>query len=283
LMEAAERYDSTKGARFGTYAAYWVRQRILRCIASDSRVIRLPVHVHSMLRTIRKAKDEMEKEIGRTPSMPELAHHLDIPLDKLKLYTESSRTVLSLESQGNAKGGSFMKSGSGEVDKRTLGERIASDIPTPFEDAESDALKQDIRAAIDALGNDRERDVLVIRFGLDDGNPKTLQETAHLLGISRDRVRSIESRALNKLRHPQRNHRLKDYYHDSGDHVSAKNEKSGWEYFHQEQQQQVKMQKQQQQQQSRRQNERHNVHSPPDRIFHGDTLSKLSPEDIWSF
>merc|ERR1712038_660805 len=194
----------------------------------------------------------MEKEIGRTPSMPELAHHLNMPVDKLKLYTESSRTVLSLESQGNAKGGSFMKSGSGEVDKRTLGERIASDIPTPFEDAESDALKQDIRAAIDALGNDRERDVLVIRFGLDDGNPKTLQETAQLLGISRDKVRSIESRALNKLRHPQRNHRLKDYYHDGGHHVSAKNEKSGWEYFHQEQQQ-VKMQ-----QKPQRHNERRN-------------------------
>merc|ERR1712154_395926 len=120
----------------------------------------------------------------------------------------------------------------------------------PFEDAESDALKQDIRAAIDALGNDRESDVLVIRFGLDDGNPKTLQETAQLLGISRDRVRSIESRALNKLRHPQRNHMLKDYYQFSGDHVSTKSEKSGWEYFHQEQQQ-LKTQE------PHRQNERH--------------------------
>merc|ERR1711976_610531 len=95
-------------------------------------------------------------------------------------------------------------------DKRTLGDRIASDAPTPEEDAEVDSLRQDIRAVVNELG-DKERDVLVSRFGLDDGSPKTVEQTAKKLGISRDRVRNVEARALNKLRHPQRNHRLKEY------------------------------------------------------------------------
>ena len=97
------------------------------------------------------------------------------------------------------------------MDKRSLGDRIASDSPTPEEESELDALRMEIRAVIDGLGNDKERDVLLSRFGLEDGNPRTLQETAQHLGISRERVRMVEARALNKLRHPQRNYRLKDY------------------------------------------------------------------------
>ena len=243
IMEAAERFDPKKGARFGTYASYWIKQRILRSIADNSRTIRLPAHgtiilvpclcmrlhflfiplmilflsyycfyclVHSTLRTIRRARHDLQKEIGRAPSMPELAHHLGMPIEKIQLYTDSSRSVLSLESP-ISKNGKGSKAGTGDVDKRSLGDRIASDSPTPEEMSELDALRIDIRKVIDGLGNDRERDVLLCRFGLEDGNPRTLQETAQHLGISRERVRMVEARALNKLRHPQRNYRLKDY------------------------------------------------------------------------
>lgn len=210
LMEAAAKFDFKKGVRFGTYASYWIRQRILRAITDNSRVIRLPAHVHHHLRTIRKARAEMTKEIGREPSTPELAHRLEMPVEKLQLYNDSSRSVLSLEVPVS-KNGISAKSGSGEKDRRTLGDMIASDFPTPDEDAESQALKKDIRDAIDALGNERERDVLLFRFGLVDGKVRTLEETGQHLGISRERVRVLENRALNKLRHPQRNYRLKEY------------------------------------------------------------------------
>ena len=159
--------------------------------------------VHQTVRKIHKAKKEMEKEIGRTPSLPELAHYLEMSVDKLRKYTDSSRTVLSLElpvDVCNYKG----------EDKRTLGDRIASDSPTPEEDAQAESLRRDINDVVNELP-ERERDVLVARFGLDDGTPKTVEETSKRLSISRDRVRLIEARALNKLRHPQRNYKLKEY------------------------------------------------------------------------
>lgn len=215
LMEAAERFEPERGFRFSTYATWWVRSRILRSIADYSRVIRLPVHVHSMLGTINKAKKTMEKDIGRQPSLPELAHHLDMSMDKLRLYTDSSRSVLSLEMPMN--GDAFVD------DQRTLADKIASDSPTPEEDAEVDSLRRDIRAVVDELG-DRERDVLVSRYGLDDGRPKSVQETSERLQLSRDRVRVVEARALNKLRHPQRNYKLKEYV--GGDFEEAYSEPS---------------------------------------------------------
>lgn len=259
LMEAAERFDSTKGARFGTYAVYWVRQRILRSIADNSRVIRLPAHVHTMLRNIRKTRADMEKEIGRAPSIPELAHELGMSPDKLQLYTASSQSVLSLEVPSSHSSGGGGKAGGGDQDKRTLGDFIASDSPTPEEDAEFDYLKRDIRAAIDDLGNDRERDVLIWRFGLDDGSPKTLGETAKRLGITKDRVRMVEARALNKLRHPQRNHRLKDYVGEQHHRTAEEVGGSFYESF----------------------NPRSGFESP-DKEKKKDTLSTYSPEQIWS-
>ena len=162
------------------------------------------------MRTIRKVKSTMEQELGREPTQNELAHRLQMPISKLQLYTESSLPVVSLEVP-LSNGRSSSKSGSGDIDKRTLMDRIASDSPTPQEDAEFDSLRRDIRAAIDSLGCDLEKSVLLNRFGLDDGNPRTVEETAHKVCISRDRVRRIEARALNKLRHPQRNYMLKEY------------------------------------------------------------------------
>ena len=163
--------------------------------------------MHSILRTIHRTRQDMEKENGNLPSIDELANRLDMPVDKLKRYTDSSQMVLSLEGP--------IKSQSDD-DKRTLGDRIASDSPSPEEDAEFDSLRQDIRAVMDSLGQ-REKEVLIQRFGLEDGTPKTVEETSRGLGISRDRVRNVEARALNKLRHPQRNYKLKEYVGEQND------------------------------------------------------------------
>ena len=142
-------------------------------------------------------------EIGRQPSLPELAHYMEMSVEELEKLTSRARNVVSLENRIR-NGGSF-----GD-DNRKIVDFVVSDAPTPEEDAESQHLKQDIRAVIDEL-QAQERDVLILRFGLDDGNPLSINQIAKQLEISCDRVRNIEARALNKLRSPQRNYRLKEY------------------------------------------------------------------------
>eukprot|EP00536_Pseudo-nitzschia_multiseries_P014997 jgi/Psemu1/246509/estExt_Genewise1.C_8010005 len=205
LMKAAERFEPERGWRFSTYATYWIRQRILQCITDTSRVIRLPAHVTATLQKFNKARREMAAEIGRMPSDAELAHYMEIPLEKLRKINDKARSVVSLESP--LRMGSNHKA---EVDRRTIGDFIASDAPTPEEDAQQKSLQRDIRAVVNELA-DREREVLILRFGLDNGEPLSTSQTATQLGVTTDRVRYIETRALNKLRSPQRNYRLKDY------------------------------------------------------------------------
>jgi RNA polymerase primary sigma factor len=214
LMEAAERYEPEKGFRFSTYATWWVRQRILRSISDSSRTIRLPAHVHSTLQKINKMKTEVKREMGREPSLPELASHLEMTEEKLQMYTDSSRNVVSLELP-------LRSGGSLKDDRRTIGDTLASDAPTPEEDAEADYLRRDILATMENALTEKEHQVIVQRFGLEDGKPKTVTETAERLAISRDRVRLVEARALNKLRHPQRNYRLKEYVGGDGSDGSA--------------------------------------------------------------
>jgi RNA polymerase primary sigma factor len=158
----------------------------------------------------------MQEEIGRVPSTPELAHFLQMSEEKLRKFTSNARNVMSLEMPVS----SF---GSFKQDRRTLGDNIMSDAPTPDEDAQNQYLKRDIRTVINELA-DRERDVVILRFGLDNGKPMTIDATANKLGISRDRVRMVEARALNKLRNPQRNYRLKDYVggHEEEEHHQYK-------------------------------------------------------------
>ncbi|GAX20109.1 hypothetical protein FisN_17Lh062 [Fistulifera solaris] len=203
LMEAVERYKPEKGFRFSTYATWWVKQRILRSILDSSRTIRLPAHVHAMLQKMKKAKMEFKEQTGREPTTPELAHHLDVPLKKIQLYAESSRNVLSLEKP--------LKTTSFKEDSRTLGDTLASEGPTPEEDIEADYLRRDIRAVMETSLAASEREVIINRYGLEDGNPRSVAETADSLGLTVDRVRLVEARALNKLRHPQRSYKLKEY------------------------------------------------------------------------
>ena len=172
--------------------------------------------VHSMLQKISKAKRYVSQEIGRTPSILELAQFLEVSVDELERYTTRTRHVISLESP--------LRAGSRLIeDRRTIGDLIVSDGPTPEEDAQREYLKEDIRAVINALPN-RERDVLICRFGLENGDPMTATETARHLGISVDRVRLVEGRALNKLRSPQRNYRLKEYIQEPVEAEQVKEE-----------------------------------------------------------
>ena len=286
LMEAAERYQPDKGFRFSTYATYWVKQRILRCISDSSRTIRLPVHVHETLYKIKKAKRTLYSSLGREATVAEIAQYLDISEDRIRSYTASSRNVMSLErpltgtvsgsGTSNAKssltasssgggggvissggisgtsgsGGNGGKSGGGggasslTEDTRTLLDTIASDGPTPEEDAVLNSMRRDIRAVLDAELAGLEQQVVRYRFGLvyddddddssnDDavrqrrihrfnntmnkcGESYSVRETSQILQISMDRVRLLEARALNKLRHPMRNYKLKDYVQGLG-------------------------------------------------------------------
>jgi RNA polymerase primary sigma factor len=207
LMAAAERYNPERGFRFSTYAVYWVRQRILRSISDSSRIIRLPAHVHTTLQKIRKTKAELKQHLGREPSLTEVGFELNISVEKLILYTESSRNVISLELP--------LSSSSSKDDTRTIGDMLVSDAPTPEEDAQAEHLQKAVRKVMETSLLPKERQVLTARFGLEDGKQLTLAETAKRLNLSRDRVRLVEARALNKLRSPQRNYRLKEYYGES--------------------------------------------------------------------
>jgi RNA polymerase primary sigma factor len=164
-----------------------------------------------MVQKVNKARKDMSMEIGRVPSDPELAHFMRISVEELRKIVLKSQNVLSLESP--VRRGGMQNS---DVDVRTIGDSIASDAPTPDEDAQWQYLQQDVRIVINQLA-DRERDVLVLRFGLENGEPLSTGQTALRLGITTDRVRMVEARALNKLRSPQRNYRLKEYVGGHGE------------------------------------------------------------------
>lgn len=168
-----------------------------------------------MLQKISRAKKDVAHEIGRTPSSQELAQYLEVSVDELEKYTSRSRNVISLESP-------LRSGGSLKDDCRTIGDFIVSDAPTPEEDAQRENLKDDIQAVINELA-ERERDVLILRFGLGNGESMTVSQTAKKLELSVDQVRLVEARALNKLRNPQRNYRLKEYVGGGGNggHAAA--------------------------------------------------------------
>lgn len=210
MMQAAERFEPERGVRFGTYATWWIRQRIAKSISDSSRMIRLPAHVHSKLQKIKKAKAAITAQTGRNlVTVQELSHYLEMPVKKVQLYSDCARHTLSLESPLQCN--NAMKDHAMETLGDTLAASSDADGGCPTETLEVAGLHDELQKVMESELTTQERNVLVQRFGLGVGKAATMEETATLLNISRDRVRLLETRALHKLRHPQCNYKLKEY------------------------------------------------------------------------
>lgn len=188
LLKAADRYDPEKGFRFSTYASWWIRQAITRAIADKSRTIRLPVHMNELLSKLKKAVRDLSEELGRNPTIEEIAKATEVPEDKLKLAMETSRDLVSLDA--------FVGTGFDS----TIGDMLEDEFsPRPAESATEALLKEDIQGILHNL-NDQEKAIIEMRFGLKDGKGRTLAEAGSVIGVSRERARQIEGKALRKLR-----------------------------------------------------------------------------------
>jgi RNA polymerase primary sigma factor len=199
LMKATDKFDYKRGFKFSTYATWWIRQAITRAISDQSRTIRLPVHVGETINRVKKTSHRLQQILEREPSKEELARALDIPQEKVRQVLDVSRHPISLEAPVGAEGDAF------------LGDFIEDDkIPTPMELASQHLLKSQIGEALDKL-SDRERKIILLRFGLEDGRFRTLEEVGREFGITRERIRQIEAKALRKLRHPSYSRTLQGY------------------------------------------------------------------------